>query len=518
MDDLCMPLNKDRHDSAYKCQGALDRGDDGPNLLRCAVLGCGMMGREHLSYLLGYGVTQPNLPVIRLDFLCDPHQESVQQALNVVEDFHCQNRHHTSPQGENPPSVSTIQHKPLVLRDEEELYNYVEEIDLLVVATPNYLHTDTLKRWAEHNLFILLEKPACVSWSQHNELHHLVQKLDKNEQEPRTGLELKRRARVWVAMEYRYIPAIAKLVQLLPTIGPIKMCTIRENRFPFLHKVGAWNRDPAKTGDTLVEKWYAHAGLSESDPALRSSFSHTFGFQSFNVILMIYFCSCHFFDLMRLITNQEANFDHIRAIAQRGINYGDEEVGDLPIIDSAYVFLDFSPKQGNVNECEGSKARPKQHGHTMGCLELCMYADGSRHQEEIIVTGTHGRLEAYLPENKVYAYRRPTLKEWSDRSVPPPVLFETVYDCSNVQEVHGISNFDGKADGRGLDSDGGSHSIPTHSGYHYSSTAIEWYRLLEAISHYYSSGGEWKPAVSLEDGIRAVEIGLKATEAIVNGV
>jgi hypothetical protein len=32
----------------------------------------------------------------------------------------------------------------------------------------------------------------------------------------------------------------------------------------------------------------------------------------------------------------------------------------------------------------------KKHSttQTMGCLELCMYAEGSRHQEEIIVTGT----------------------------------------------------------------------------------------------------------------------------------
>lgn len=129
-----------------------------------------------------------------------------------------------------------------------------------------------------------------------------------------------------------------------------------------------------------------------------------------------------------------------------------------------------------------------------------MYAEGSRHQEEIIVTGTKGRLEAYLPENKVYAYQRPTKEEWSDRSVPPPKssIREVVYDCSDVRNVHGIEN-----------------EIPTHGGYHYSSTAVEWYQLLSAMNAY-NATGLWQPGVSFTDGLKAVEIGLQATRAIVN--
>ena len=132
----------------------------------------------------------------------------------------------------------------------------------------------------------------------------------------------------------------------------------------------------------------------------------------------------------------------------------------------------------------------------MACLELCMYAEGSRHQEEIIVTGTKGRLEAYLPENKVYAYRRPDHEEWSDRSIPPPKPKEQVYDCSNVNAIHGI---DGK--------------IPTHGGYHYSSTAVEWYQLLRAMRTH-GETGVWKPDVSLADGLAAVQIGLQATQSL----
>jgi myo-inositol 2-dehydrogenase/D-chiro-inositol 1-dehydrogenase len=73
-------------------------------------------------------------------------------------------------------------------------------------------------------------------------------------------------APIWVAMEYRYMPPIARFRELAEeATGGIKMLTIREHRFPFLEKVGDWNRFNRNTGGTMVEK------------------------------------CCHFFDLMRLI-------------------------------------------------------------------------------------------------------------------------------------------------------------------------------------------------------------------------
>ena len=48
-------------------------------------------------------------------------------------------------------------------------------------------------------------------------------------------------------------------------VGQLRMLSIREHRFPFLPKVGDWNRFNRNTGGTMVEK------------------------------------CCHFFDLMRLI-------------------------------------------------------------------------------------------------------------------------------------------------------------------------------------------------------------------------
>ena len=306
------------------------------------------------------------------------------------------------------------------------------------------LLSDTLERWSSYDVTILVEKPAAVNQEQHDRLRALAESPE-------------RRSRIWVAMEYRFIPNVAKLLSLLPEVGDIKMVTIRENRYPFLHKIGGWNRDREKTGDTLVEK------------------------------------CCHFFDLFRLITGKEVDLPNIRAIAQRGINYEEEpELYETPIIDAAYVFMPFQDEETSTG---------KKRSKTMGCLEVCMYAEGSRHQEEIIVTGSKGRIEATSPENKVHFFKRPSGDGWKDRSEPPPVssIEKTVYDCSNLKEVFDIENY----------------VLPTHGGYHYGSTAVEWFKLISAIRTFQSTG-IWSPSVSLNDGLRAVEIGLQATKAIVN--
>lgn len=44
---------------------------------------------------------------------------------------------------------------------------------------------------------------------------------------------------VQVGLEYRYMPPVAKLIDIVNsgTIGQVKMVSIREHRFPFLIKV-----------------------------------------------------------------------------------------------------------------------------------------------------------------------------------------------------------------------------------------------------------------------------------------
>lgn len=158
-----------------------------------AVLGVGFMGQEHISYMSQY-------PQIKIKFLCDNNAAMMARALSMIAS------------GEKPECFS----------EERDLLDRVGEIDLLVIATPNFLHAPQLLRWAKHPICILVEKPVAISEKQVLALQVASPSFQAN---------------IWVAMEYRYIPAIQKLHQLLPRIGPIKNVTIRENRFPFLSKV-----------------------------------------------------------------------------------------------------------------------------------------------------------------------------------------------------------------------------------------------------------------------------------------
>lgn len=85
--------------------------------------------------------------------------------------------------------------------------------------------------------------------------------------------------------------------------------------------------------------------------------------------------------------------------------YQDNENEDVvPIIDSAYVLLDFVDPSAPQNPTR--KHATSQM--TLGCLELCMYAEGSRHQEEIVVTGMKGRIEGTLVSSIVCKFITPT--------------------------------------------------------------------------------------------------------------
>jgi myo-inositol 2-dehydrogenase/D-chiro-inositol 1-dehydrogenase len=150
-------------------------------------------------------------------------------------------------------------------------------------------------------------------------------------------------APIWVAMEYRYMPPIARFRELAEeATGGIRMLTIREHRFPFLEKVGDWNRFNRNTGGTLVEK------------------------------------CCHFFDLMRLILQDEPV--RVMASAGQAVNHLDERYGgETPDIwDHGYVIVDFA---------RGARAM----------LELCMFAEGSDYQEEIAAVGPTGKIQAFVP-------------------------------------------------------------------------------------------------------------------------
>ncbi len=268
------------------------------NTQRYGMVGCGMMGQEHLRNM----ALLPGIEVAAI-FEPDAGMRARSQAL--------------APGAQQLDSLEALLAWP--------------GLDALVITSPNHCHAAQLQQIAQTRpLPVLMEKPACTNLA-------AVQAL--------RPLALSYPAPVWTAMEYRYMPPIARLldeVRSQAACGSAVMLSIREHRYPFLTKVGDWNRFARNTGGTLVEK------------------------------------CCHFFDLMRLVMQA----DPIRLYASGGQNHNhlDERYADgqPDILDNAFVVLDFP-------------------GGRRALLELCMFAEGSRYQEEISVVGPLGKLECKVP-------------------------------------------------------------------------------------------------------------------------
>jgi myo-inositol 2-dehydrogenase / D-chiro-inositol 1-dehydrogenase len=271
--------------------------------LRYGLIGAGMMGREHVR----------NLALVRgavVTAISDPDVGSRNESARAVQ--------------------SVMGKPPAIFRNHRELLEK-GEVDALVIASPNDTHKEVLKDIfaARRALPVLVEKPVCTSAKDCNWLG----KAGAAHKPP-----------IWVAMEYRYMPPVQELLGAIRKgkVGALQMLAIREHRFPFLAKVGDWNRFSSRTGGTLVEK------------------------------------CCHFFDLMRLIMQDEP----IRVFASGGmdVNHQNERYGGQKpdILDNAYVIVDFK---------SGKRAS----------LDLCMFAEGSYWQETICATGSTGRAEIFIP-------------------------------------------------------------------------------------------------------------------------
>ena len=206
-----------------------------------------------------------------------------------------------------------------------------EDLDALVIASPNHTHHEVLEPLWRFGKHMLIEKPLCTTL---DDCRSVVARAADH-----PGV-------VWVGMEYRYMPPVARLIEEVhdgKTAGRLHMLTIREHRFPFLKKVGDWNRFNRNSGGTLVEK------------------------------------CCHFFDLMRQIVRSEPV--RVYASAAQSVNHLDEVYDGAisDILDNALVIVDFE---------NGVRA----------ALDLCMFAEGSRFQEEISAVGDSGKVECFIPK------------------------------------------------------------------------------------------------------------------------
>ncbi len=282
------------------------------DIVRYGVIGTGMMGVEHIeniAHLDGAVVTA----------ISDPVEERRTIGAATVASF-----------GADAPTVFAS-HRELLASG---------LVDAVVIASPNFTHVDVLGDVLDSGVHVMVEKPLCTTVA---DCRRMVTAAAAG---PSDRV-------VWMGLEYRYMPPTTALLAQVRSgvVGNVKMVAIREHRFPFLVKVGNWNRFTRNTGGTLVEK------------------------------------CCHFFDLMRLA----ADADPVRVMASGGqdVNHLDEVYnGEVPdILDNAYVIVEFA-------------------NGVRGMLDLCMFAEASVNEQEIAVTGDEGKVEALVTESVLRVGRR----------------------------------------------------------------------------------------------------------------
>ena len=351
------------------------------------VIGCGMMGQEHLRNIALLDGT-------RIGAIFEPDPLMRAEAARIA------------------PGARMVHDLDALLDD--------PAIDCLLIASPNFRHVEQLRAVAGRRPRpVLVEKPLFTAPDEAAAIAALARDYP---------------APVWVAMEYRYMPPVARLLeQVDAATGGVRMISIREHRFPFLRKVGDWNRFNRFTGGTFVEK------------------------------------CCHFFDLMRLVLKS----DPVRVMAMGGQagNHADEAYeGAVPdIFDHGYVLVEFA-----------SGAR--------GMLELCMFAEGSRWQEEISAVGHRGKIEALVPGPGRF---------WPTRLGPPPVAQVVV----SPREPRGPEIQEVPVDPALL-----------RAGDHNGATYYQHQRFLEVVR-----GVRATPEVGLDDGCWAVLTGMAAQRSMAEG-
>ena len=127
------------------------------------------------------------------------------------------------------------------------------------------------------------------------------------------------------------------------TAGRVRMVSLREHRFPFLEKVGDWNRFEDNTGGTLVEK------------------------------------CCHFFDLMNQV--MPGRPERVYASGSQMVNH----------LDESYVEHQHFLDTVNSLDAEGRRAS-SQASLSADVLSVAMGVAGSRS----IITGSAVRLADVL--------------------------------------------------------------------------------------------------------------------------
>ncbi|MEM9623573.1 MAG: Gfo/Idh/MocA family oxidoreductase [Pseudomonadota bacterium] len=261
-------------------------------------IGTGMMGQEHIHNTLLVGRAH-------IGGIFDPSDKSAKHALEIIERS-----------GKQAPP---------------QLYRSVQQAcddpatDALIIATPNHTHLDVVRTAVQSGKAIFLEKPIATSVA---DAYELCQMAQGHAQPFRFGLQ------------YRYKSIYAEALKEVferGSLGQVHSVNMLEHRFPFLDKVGQWNKFSANTGGTLVEK------------------------------------CCHYFDLMNLFADSLPT--RVFAVGNQAVN-----------------FKSFSHDNKKADGLDQAQVTIQYSNGVIGGFSLCMFAPGTR--EELIVCGGAGRLQA----------------------------------------------------------------------------------------------------------------------------
>ncbi|MEM7220410.1 MAG: Gfo/Idh/MocA family oxidoreductase [Pseudomonadota bacterium] len=266
--------------------------------LNFAIVGCGIMGTEHIRNTLLEGRAA-------IAGVLDPSPDSVAGAQREIARY-----------GQDQPAT--------VYPDIEALCAD-ERLDAVFVCTPNFTHLSLLRELAAADKALFLEKPIATTVDDAWQVCQLAARHPKL---------------VRIGLQYRYKAIYAEAIHEVlerGSIGRVHAINLLEHRFPFLDKVGQWNKFNEFTGGTLIEK------------------------------------CCHYFDLMNLFAGGRPQ--RVYASGHHAVNFShfDYHGRRADGLDHASVIVDYD-------------------NHTVASFQLCMFAPGET--EQLIVNGEQGRLRA----------------------------------------------------------------------------------------------------------------------------
>src|SRR5262245_22005099 len=135
-------------------------------MIRYGIIGTGMMGWEHIRNIA-------LIPDAAVTAIADPDPGSRAGGRSAAGD-----------------DVAVFEDHRALMRS--------KTVDAVVIASPNHTHADVLRDILASEVHVLGEKPLCTTIA---DCRRLVESCER------------RRALVWVGLEYRFVPTVARLIE-----------------------------------------------------------------------------------------------------------------------------------------------------------------------------------------------------------------------------------------------------------------------------------------------------------------